>query len=78
MSYRLTADIDDVGRTEASALVRAILEKHGSLLVVQELKLLSKQPRVDRGDVVTRFLDGTAQPGAPTAGDPHAGKPTTT
>lgn len=38
MSYVLTADVEDIGRTEAKALVAAILEKHGLDLVEEECK----------------------------------------
>ena len=39
MSYSLTADIEDIGRTEAKALIVAILMKHGLELVEEECRL---------------------------------------
>ena len=38
MAYYLTADVEDIGRTEAKALVAAILKKHGLDLVEEECK----------------------------------------
>lgn len=38
MAYYLTANVDDIGRTEAAALVRAILDKHGKDLIEEEIK----------------------------------------
>lgn len=38
MGYRLEAHIDDMSRSEAFALVRAILDKHGSDLVHEAIK----------------------------------------
>ena len=38
MTYKLTADIGDMSRAEAAALVRAILQQYGSSLVDAEVK----------------------------------------
>ena len=38
MTYRLEAHIEDMSRTEATAIVRAILVKHGSKLVEETMK----------------------------------------
>ena len=52
MAYILTADVEDIGRTEAKALIRAILEKHGVDLVEEECKrIYAEADRAKSSDV---------------------------
>lgn len=48
MTYRLTANVDDMGFTEAKAVTRAILERFGSSIVEEEMKRWSEDCRVER------------------------------
>lgn len=50
MTYTLTADIGDMSRAEAAALVRAILEQYGSSLVEAEVNRNAAQHFANNND----------------------------
>lgn len=52
MGYRLQAHIDDMSRSEAVAVVQAILDLHGTNLVQEAIKAHEHSPkRNDESDV---------------------------
>lgn len=74
MTYKLTADIGDMSRDEAAALVRAIIKAHGITLVegvMDEGSSVASRP----SQVFTRVGEGTYSVGGSGGGGARGVRP---